>query len=343
MTAQCQHMERLESDAAARLDWLAGTRRTLRAAAAQFRVDVQARQHAVERDRQMTAFIASTAQTTMQWEAWRAQHTERTGLNELARNKLTSLRDLLLQCEAVSMGISAAEVNYPAVIRDQSPGGELDVAWLARRAADLPAAITAAAAELTALNSQLAFVAPMLAQLVLQCRDTVHAFASLRAELLPQLGPVAATDSTAGALVEAMHAFPDAVERCMSHVAPLHRQGDLVVDADALAVLLSSVAALDVQSLVTQRDDMDARLQALLDRPLSDADGDVVPAPVRQASRRQQRNVTAVGVWRRVRAKLEGREDGRRRSVADHVQCMIDSARSIDNLAAMFEGWTAWI
>jgi serine/threonine-protein kinase SMG1 len=75
----------------------------------------------------------------------------------------------------------------------------------------------------------------------------------------------------------------------------------------------------------------------------------------------QQRNAYAVSVLKRVRAKLEGRDDHvrsssttnnksengdtshRKLSVQDHVDVIIQQACSPDNLAVMYEGWMAWI
>jgi hypothetical protein len=70
---------------------------------------------------------------------------------------------------------------------------------------------------------------------------------------------------------------------------------------------------------------------------------DKTAAPVKV----QERNAYAVNMLRRVRNKLDGKVDvtdrDKRLSVADQVQSVIDQATSPDNLAAMFEGWTAWI
>jgi hypothetical protein len=69
------------------------------------------------------------------------------------------------------------------------------------------------------------------------------------------------------------------------------------------------------------------------------------------ASARQEKNQHAVAVWKRVRAKLEGRDGpqgsggvpSQRLSVAEQVDRTIRDATNTDNLSLMFEGWTAWI
>eukprot|EP00118_Oscarella_pearsei_P002798 m.11633 g.11633 ORF g.11633 m.11633 type:complete len:3440 (+) comp23529_c0_seq1:72-10391(+) len=59
----------------------------------------------------------------------------------------------------------------------------------------------------------------------------------------------------------------------------------------------------------------------------------------------QERNTFAVNVWRRVKAKLEGRDvdPNKRMSVAEQVEWVIQQATSKENLALMYEGWTSWV
>ncbi|XP_050421824.1 serine/threonine-protein kinase SMG1 [Adelges cooleyi] len=59
----------------------------------------------------------------------------------------------------------------------------------------------------------------------------------------------------------------------------------------------------------------------------------------------QKCNAYAVSVWRRVRMKLEGRDPdlGRRSTVTEQVNWVINEATSNDNLALLYEGWTPWV
>ncbi|KAM8824507.1 serine/threonine-protein kinase SMG1 isoform 2-T2 [Synchiropus picturatus] len=59
----------------------------------------------------------------------------------------------------------------------------------------------------------------------------------------------------------------------------------------------------------------------------------------------QERNSYAVSVWKRVKAKLEGRDvdPNRRMSVSEQVDVVIKEATNMDNLAQLYEGWTAWV
>ncbi|KAL4241086.1 Serine/threonine-protein kinase smg1 [Mactra antiquata] len=59
----------------------------------------------------------------------------------------------------------------------------------------------------------------------------------------------------------------------------------------------------------------------------------------------QERNSYAVGVWRRVKMKLDGRDpdQNKRLSVAEQVDFVIKDATNLDNLAVLYEGWTPWV
>jgi len=59
----------------------------------------------------------------------------------------------------------------------------------------------------------------------------------------------------------------------------------------------------------------------------------------------QERNATGQSILKRVRLKLQGRDkdSAKKQSVPEQVQWVTDQATSVDNLAVMYEGWTAWV
>eukprot|EP00004_Rigifila_ramosa_P010978 TRINITY_DN2315_c2_g1_i2.p1 TRINITY_DN2315_c2_g1~~TRINITY_DN2315_c2_g1_i2.p1 ORF type:complete len:1693 (+),score=401.59 TRINITY_DN2315_c2_g1_i2:338-5080(+) len=57
-----------------------------------------------------------------------------------------------------------------------------------------------------------------------------------------------------------------------------------------------------------------------------------------------ERNQHAIAALKRVRAKLEGRDDSERRlSVGEQVEVLINNATNIEYLCTMYEGWTPWV
>ncbi|XP_065681003.1 serine/threonine-protein kinase SMG1 isoform X2 [Hydra vulgaris] len=59
----------------------------------------------------------------------------------------------------------------------------------------------------------------------------------------------------------------------------------------------------------------------------------------------QEKNTYALNVWKRVKAKLEGRDidNAHRLSVSEQVSHVIDEAIDLDNLCQLYEGWTPWV
>ncbi|CAG8708585.1 7126_t:CDS:2, partial [Acaulospora morrowiae] len=66
---------------------------------------------------------------------------------------------------------------------------------------------------------------------------------------------------------------------------------------------------------------------------------------VQQGNQVQTRNIFAVGIIRRIKAKLEGRDfdSTTKMTVHEQVDKIIQQATSVDNLCVMYEGWTSWI
>ncbi|KRY22649.1 Serine/threonine-protein kinase SMG1 [Trichinella patagoniensis] len=62
-------------------------------------------------------------------------------------------------------------------------------------------------------------------------------------------------------------------------------------------------------------------------------------------SRSGKLNALALNAWKCVRAKLEGRNSNSEipLSIANQVDALISDATNLDNLALMYEGWTAWV
>ena len=64
---------------------------------------------------------------------------------------------------------------------------------------------------------------------------------------------------------------------------------------------------------------------------------------------KQERNVHALTVLRRIKCKLDGkdrwpgRERETRQSVSEQVESVIKQACSPENLSMMYEGWCAWV
>eukprot|EP00795_Rhopilema_esculentum_P008911 gene8911-16536_t len=59
----------------------------------------------------------------------------------------------------------------------------------------------------------------------------------------------------------------------------------------------------------------------------------------------QEKNMYAVNVWRRIKAKLEGKDLdlNHRMTIPEQVDFVIKEAVDVDNLCQLYEGWTPWV
>uniref|UniRef100_H2MY57 FATC domain-containing protein n=1 Tax=Oryzias latipes TaxID=8090 RepID=H2MY57_ORYLA len=165
------------------------------------------------------------------------------------------------------------------------------------------------------------------------------------------------------ATLKELHSQSQSVYNCLvGFASPLVTERDHECSSPVSAVQTSFAAAVRCSGLKTQPDSMSQNARKALPRNLetpTDTPPSTLltntkglnPSPKRAARDPktgravQERNSYAVGVWKRVKAKLEGRDvdPNRRLSVAEQVDFVIKEATNMDNLAQLYEGWTAWV
>ncbi|KAL1920620.1 uncharacterized protein VTP21DRAFT_997 [Calcarisporiella thermophila] len=102
-------------------------------------------------------------------------------------------------------------------------------------------------------------------------------------------------------------------------------------------------SAMTLSISINNRHESDGMSQLSYSGVISDADADA-PNRKKNQGKIEQRNEYAVSVLRRVREKLEGIDfENKIQAVSEQVSNAINEAMSIDNLCAMYEGWTPWI
>jgi len=221
--------------------------------------------------------------------------------------------------------------------------------------------------------------------------------AVLMAEILPLLGPaLKANDATARLVSHNEAALREGATRgigalCLALTESFSPLSSVEVEAAAesgatpsLPSLASSLLAGDAQfpgENLRQQVTTLYQQVLLLQTPMGeeeeaaeapDATGAVTPdsTDARRRQGRQEQNKFAVGVWKRVKAKLEGRPGigggsassngasaseattadlvngvatGSRMSVSEQVAHIVRQATSEANLSMLYEGWTAWV
>ncbi|XP_065311979.1 serine/threonine-protein kinase SMG1 isoform X2 [Dermacentor albipictus] len=116
---------------------------------------------------------------------------------------------------------------------------------------------------------------------------------------------------------------------------------------EALSELIAMVPRVydGLTELANAQDGLDQPKNATVNKSVEQTPDRKVTKDPRTGKALQERNSYAVGVWRRVKMKLDGRDpdSSKRSSVAEQVDYIISEATRLENLALLYEGWTPWV
>ena len=258
----------------------------------------------------------------------------------------------MLHEESVSREIAALETVFPPGLKSHCHDGEITTEHIAKRLSDIPLHVTALEADVQPALAMIDGTQQSLRQLVSKCSDAITDWEQLGAELIPLLEPVVQSgDAVVKALMDALISFPKQMRDYVSSLSPLYAIFSTELASQAAVDVLKPLIAADSAAYLLDTDvftkslkDVEEKLvQVQSGSTALGNDDDVDGADVKDMAHPEQ-NAYAVSVWKKVQAKLEGRDEtGKRRGVAEHVQMLLSQATSTENLAQMYEGWTAWI
>jgi hypothetical protein len=231
--------------------------------------------------------------------------------------------------------------------------------WIADRRLALPGQLAQTQVALHRLVESLPSQRLALAGQIQEGKDLVASSVAMMRELAPLLEPVVKSgDGTATVLLDDHTEWVGRFHDYLSAAAALATEGGLAGIEDPkvqqVVMELSAGAALGPE-LATTHVDLNTKLLSLRsdvftyatadadDSPpaTDDGAGEVAPTVTRV---KQEKSAHAVGIWKRVRAKLEGKDMGSvKLGVVEQVDRTIAAAKSSDNLCVMYEGWSAWI
>lgn len=116
---------------------------------------------------------------------------------------------------------------------------------------------------------------------------------------------------------------------------------------EALSELIAMVPRVyqGLTELASAQDGLDQPKSVAVSKSVEQTPDRKVNKDPRTGKALQERNSYAVGVWRRVKMKLDGRDpdSNKRSSVAEQVEYIISEATRLENLALLYEGWTPWV
>lgn len=156
--------------------------------------------------------------------------------------------------------------------------------------------------------------------------------------------------STQAVLQELVIQIPSIYDRLMQFAPPLLQQDqeeEVSPRQDVTRVMKrgEEVSGSPARRLLMLKEGSSSVVGSPQHRDRAGAKKDKVSRDPRTGKAIQERNSYAVGVWRRVKMKLDGRDpdSAKRLSVPEQVDYVIKEARDLDNLAVLYEGWTPWV
>jgi PI-3-kinase-related kinase SMG-1 len=355
-----EQMYQLESSIAQRLMWAKNSNRALEPVFAAFSAGKESRQNASAEEVKISGILTGISNAIVHMETYRRQNQETMRFGHTFGILVKSYGKVLSNRDRLRASADQLERSLPPNLKELAPGGQVTRAWIEERVANLPGLIEEAKSTLNRVTSSLPSQRQALGLQINEGREAVAETRTLMTELEPLLSPVvAAGDPSAKDLVSSWHAWLRDIElyfeATSGFASDLGPVGDSESTKDTVVGILNgqNFTHDHAQGLKTVNEKI-KRLSNLssfagddLEQPDEpNAEPVVEDVQVGQVTRmKQEKNSHAVGIWKRVRAKLEGRdgENAEKLSVSQQVDAVLQVATSHEHLSQMFEGWTSWI
>ena len=360
LRVRSEQMYQLESSIAQRLMWAKNSNRALEPVFAAFSAAKESRQNASAEEVKISGILTGISNAIVHMETYRRQNQETMRFTHTFGMLVKSYGKVLSNRDRLRASADQLERALPPNLKELAPGGQVTRVWIEERIANLPGLIQGAKATLNRVTSSLPTQRQALGLQIIEGREVVAETRTLMTELEPLLSPVvAAGDPSAKDLVSSWQAwlrdielYFEATSGFASELGPV---GDSESTKETVVGILNgqNFTHGHAQGLKTVNEKI-KRLSNLstfagddLEQPDEpDAEPTVEDVQVGQVTRmKQEKNSHAVGIWKRVRAKLEGRdgENAEKLSVSQQVDTVLQAATSHEHLSQMFEGWTSWI
>ncbi|CAB3374703.1 Hypothetical predicted protein [Cloeon dipterum] len=343
----------LVDNIAQRLKWAAGANPTIAEVLSVFKDLSSSRTELLSRLQVLSADVQSASSGILHLESMRSSNSPEVN----AAN--SALLQLLAQCEQNLATVEAAGPYSLTLVEKRLAlllGGQpVDAAWLRSAEAQVAAQIVSNTTQLaTDKTRQIAAFSEIKSyteelRLVLQNH---HSLMSGVRPLLKTLAKPGEGRETLGNYISHYKHFSEeitAVLQCldMEELEPKQMQvllKQLSTSEEAINMVYSNL--MDVSTLC-QCEQLEKQPPTENRDAVHSSNQDIMSNADNKQKAPQERNAFAMGVLRRVKAKLEGRDvepaAGRAMTVQEQVDMIISQSTSLDNLCQHYEGWTPWV
>ncbi|XP_059470336.1 serine/threonine-protein kinase SMG1 isoform X2 [Neocloeon triangulifer] len=330
-----------------RLKWAAGANPTLAEVLAAFKNSSSGRTEKLLGLQVLSSKIVTACSGILHLESLRNNTQEALAVN-------TSLLQLLGKCEQNLVVVEAAgPYSLTSVEKNLAkllvPNQSVDTAWLQSAEKQVSNQIINSTTQLMSEKTKQSAAFAEIKSTTAELRSVLTNHHSLMSSVRPLLRTLAKPGEgreTLGKYVGQYKNFSEefsAVVQCLALDELDPNQGKaLLHQLSALEKMIDDVynGLMDIPALSQSEE----HIRHSFVRQDSIANQETIPGTEKQKIP-QERNAFAMGVLRRVKAKLEGRDldPGKAMSVQEQVELIISESTSLDNLCQHYEGWTPWV
>nr|CAD7257208.1 unnamed protein product [Timema shepardi] len=350
-----QQQSALVSSVEQRLKWAAGANPALSEVMAAFDTSVSVRAERLNLEQGLAALVGNTCTALLHHEALRTRTSE-----ALAHD--TAFLQLLEQCEKTcQLAVGCDQSVTPqeeSLVQMLVPEGPINHVWIQTVEVLISDRIKSLQQQILGLQESLYMAQDCAKNQAMVLRSRLAAHHKLMADVRNLLKSMVKFEECG---LVGVHDYLVSYRAYADQFTTLIR--DIVnedLDTEKVHAALTSSEELKQKTMSIYQDllELSARQQSAggeggrLKRPPLIRQDSICFSPKRGLNRDphtgkavQERNAYALSVWRRVRMKLEGRDPdpGRRATVQEQVDHVIEEAMSLDNLALLYEGWTPWV
>jgi hypothetical protein len=334
-----------ESSVRQRLGWAASSGRQFAGAAGTVSASVPRRAAAMATFARACTTLSALANTLAHFETYRPvasgavrfRSDDQKEMDAMLCTAISELQHYLVGLQNTAAERAQVESQLPRALTALAPDGRVTGQWIQSRMESIPLLLAGAHSEQMTHEHAARVRCATLSETAAAIRALQGMVGLLVADLNALLSPlVLAGSRSARAAADAHRDFEKAVDA-------------MALDCDMLQRQVTGPPGVVYTPLVDEHADPVALANALFAAisalQMEDSTQDEVLLPEKAAPRAaQERNTQAAAVWRRVHAKLDGRDgDHGRRSVAEQWDALVSEATSEARLAHMYEGWAPWV
>lgn len=310
LTEARDHQKALISSADQRLKWAAGANPDLNEVLSAFECAVGARDSRLDFEQQISSVVLATGDIILQHELLRMQTPETKALDKLFLNSCEKWR---AACQYSSMKLESVSATEENLMKLFSSDLVNNPKWLPTLSENVTELINATQKELNTKKEEMFSADDMLMTAVASLTKHYSKQTKLINEVKPLLKSLIKIDDYAIQTQQFISDYREYAEK----VAPLVHNFRKDLNFEKVNLCLTNLKFVEDQTEVIY--DGFISLENKRERSKPDERGALVKQE--STTKGQQRNAYAVGVWRRVRMKLEGRDPdpGKKSTVQEQV------------------------